>query len=108
MDSLLNNLLNNTMLLITKQVGDMGRLNHIKQTIECNRQLYNSDRKYLNDLIEKYLFLNNDEKIAVTSKKIVESINLEYINNFCIDCGGQILESDQFCIYCNKTIPKTN
>ena len=104
----MSSLLDNVRLLITKRVGDTGRLNHIKEAIEDNNQLYNSDRKYLNDLIEKYLFSNNDEKPMDTSKKIVVS-NPEPIKNiFCTNCGTQMLESAQFCTNCGKTISKIN
>ena len=41
--------------LINNDVGDVSRLRHIKYTLENGKTFYNSDRKYLDFLVLKYL-----------------------------------------------------
>ena len=41
--------------LLSKNHGDESRLLHIKETIEKNKILYVSDRKYLTDLCKRHL-----------------------------------------------------
>jgi len=48
--------------LLDLGIGDQGRLDHIKNTLEKNKQLYTSDKKYLENLIKKYLDENNAYK----------------------------------------------
>ena len=52
--------------LLTLSVGEIGRLNHIKQTLEQNKTFYASDKKYLEDLIEKYLKGKSEDNISQT------------------------------------------
>lgn len=47
--------------LLILKVGEIGRLNHIKQTLEQNKTFYASDRKYLQELTEKYLKGKNED-----------------------------------------------
>ncbi len=44
------------------QVGDQGRLEHIRETMEENKTLYNSDKTYFNNLVSKYLDRDAFEK----------------------------------------------
>ncbi len=44
--------------------GDIPRLTHIKETLEANKMLYVSDRKYLNKLTK-----DHPEKNTVTTSK---------------------------------------
>ena len=55
-------LLDDVNALISKGVGDPSRLEHIKQTIENNKELYSSDRNYVYDLIKNHL-LSKDKKV---------------------------------------------
>ena len=48
--------------LMELQVGDQGRLIHIKESMDENKTLYNSDKTYLNHLVSKYLDLDALEK----------------------------------------------
>lgn len=36
-------------------IGDLGRLNHLKESLQNGKQLYNSDLNYLDSLVSKYL-----------------------------------------------------
>ena len=47
--------------LLSKNHGDESRLLHIKETIEKNKILYVSDRKYLTDLCKRHLNQKNPE-----------------------------------------------
>lgn len=50
-----NNLLADIDRLISLDKGDVARLRHIQYMVQNNRQLYDSDRRYLDGAIEKYL-----------------------------------------------------
>ena len=47
------NLLDKIQMLIDLKAGDVGRLEHIKQTIILGNQLYNSDKIYLDNILQK-------------------------------------------------------
>jgi hypothetical protein len=112
--------------LLSKKYGDTSRLLHIKETIEKNKILYTSDRKFLNGLCKTHLGQKNPEikkqKHVENSKKLDDqlySVNENTIgndesnldmhkiresNSFCNNCGSQILEATQFCTNCGKSI----
>jgi len=48
-------LLDNVTQLLNLRVGDGGRLEYIQDSLKKNKNLYNSDRKYLENLIDKYI-----------------------------------------------------
>jgi len=128
----MSNLLDDINLLISKRVGDLSRLDHIKETIEKNKQLYDSDRKYLDELIEKHFFSNekNDDVPKVeTSATIKEELSDEIQtetpsqesfcgncgsskgleNNFCPKCGtGTKPQEESFCPKCGNKIIGNN
>ena len=60
--------------LIRLGKGDSGRLEHIKDTLENNKKLYESDRKWIEYMIN--LFLNHDDK----PRSIFESDNDDNAN----------------------------
>jgi hypothetical protein len=122
----MSSLLEDVNKLLEKNYGDAGRLNHIKETLEKNKTLYISDRKYLTDLSKKYL----ENKIKKTSQiktnlnyseksdDMLYSENENIVGNdeskiyiqkeseskiFCTNCGNHILESAQFCTNCGKS-----
>jgi hypothetical protein len=88
-------LLDDVNTLILKGVGDSSRLEHIKESIENNKPLYDSDKNYVNDLIQKYLLSNiqkdKDIKNSTTQNTCVKcSANLELNSNFCSKCGFSV------------------
>ena len=113
----MGSLLNDVNILITKRVGDLSRLDHIKETIENNKQLYDSDRKYLDELIDRHLFsketpdtpkaqpttLKDDssqehpkkEEPKDTSVEINKEITSE--GSFCGNCGKSLKQGTNFC-----------
>ena len=70
--------------LIKLEIGDNGRLNHIKESLESNKPLFNSDRNYLLLLIDKNLYSRAEniisESCLVCGKKL--------INNTCKHCNS--------------------
>lgn len=112
--------------LLNQNKGDRGRLQHIKETLEKNKQLYVSDRKYLTDLSKKHLEnktqqttkIKSDLNYSEKSDDILYSENENIVDNneydsnaqikqenkiFCTTCGNQILDSAQFCTTCGKS-----
>ena len=112
--------------LLSKKYGDTSRLLHIKETIEKNKILYASDRKFLSDLCKTHLGQKNPEvkkqKYVKDSKKLDDqlySVNENTIGNdesnldmhkiresniFCNNCGSKILEKTQFCMECGNSL----
>jgi len=118
--------------LLSKKYGDASRLLHIKETIEKNKILYASDRKFLSDLCKTHLGQKNPEvkkqKYVKDSKKLDDQlysvnentvINENTIGNdesnldmhkiwesniFCNNCGSKILEKTQFCMECGNSL----
>jgi hypothetical protein len=95
-------LLDDVNLLITKRVGDIGRLKHIKEAIENNNSLYDSDREYLDNLIDKHLFSNNSKKKSNVVKPTLKTIV------FCNECGNTLDKIGEKCSNCKKTKHQEN
>ena len=113
LDQIMGSLLNDVNLLITKRVGDLSRLEHIKETIENNNKLYDSDRKYIDDLSEKHLFskeIPNDEPKLEQTIPIKEELSDETIidhptdttsqDSRCGNCGTSNEKGHDFCSKC--------
>ncbi len=66
----MGSLLNDVNTLITKKVGDLSRLEHIKETLENNKQLYNSDRNYIDGLIKNIFY----QRLKMINQKISHQI----------------------------------
>ena len=116
----MGSLLNDVNILITKRVGDLSRLEHIKQTIENNKQLYDSDQKYIEELTEKHLFPNSKhdnipevkasaiikEESKDEFKKESQEIQNEMPSQgtFCGNCGGSKGQDQDFCPNCGASV----
>jgi len=115
--------------LLGKNYGDTSRLLHIKETIEKNKILYESDRKFLSDLCKTYLgqknpevkkqkYVENSKKLddqlySVTENTVInentienDKLNLDVQENnlSCNNCGNKILEKTQFCTGCGHSL----
>ena len=112
--------------LLSKKYGDTSRLLHIKETIEKNKILYTSDRKFLNGLCKTHLDQKNPEikkqEHVENSKKLDDQLysvnentigndesNLDMYkiresNSLCNNCGSKILEKTQFCTECGNSL----
>jgi hypothetical protein len=110
---IMSSLLNNVNLLIAKRVGDVTRLEHIKETIENNKKLYDSDLTYLDQLIKKHLFTNEQSKDESHSK-IQETQNMtdknessNEVKKHCSSCDSIVENYAEFCSSCGKVLEDT-
>jgi len=85
-------------MLIALGRGDKYRLTHIRETLERNKELYISDKDFLEDLVKTHL------KDKIYQARIV-SIS-EKPNLFCEECGSEISVDEKFCISCGTQKPE--
>ena len=118
----MGSLLNDVNILITKRVGDLSRLEHIKETIENNKQLYDSDKKYIDELTQKHLFSkeipDDTPKVKSTIDKVnnpveptpkptygkIQSSDSISVLNFCTNCGVENTQKNSFCPSCGQEL----
>jgi len=85
-------------MLIALGRGDKYRLAHIRETLEIGKELYISDKDFLEDLVKTYL------KDRIYQARIV-SIS-EKSNLFCEECGSEISADEEFCTDCGTRKPE--
>jgi len=85
-------------MLIALGRGDKYRLAHIRETLERNKELYISDKDFLEDLVKTHL------KDKIYQARIV-SIS-EKPNLFCEECGSEISADEKFCTGCGTEKPE--
>ena len=78
--------------------GDKYRLAHIRETLEIGKELYISDKDFLEDLVKTHL------KDKIYQARIV-SIS-EKPNLFCEECGSEISADEKFCTSCGTEKPE--
>jgi len=88
-------------MLIALGRGDKYRLTHIRETLERNKELFISDKDFLENLVKTHL------KDKIYQARIV-SIS-EKPNLFCEECGSEISADEKFCTSCGteKLEPET-
>jgi len=85
-------------MLIALGRGDKYRLTHIRETLERNKELYISDKDFLEDLVKTHL------KDKIYQARIV-SIS-DKPNLFCEECGSEISADEKFCTSCGTEKPE--
>jgi len=85
-------------MLIVLGRGDKYRLTHIRETLESGKELYISDKDFLEDLVKTHL------KDKIYQARIV-SIS-EKPNLFCEECGSEISADEKFCTSCGTEKPE--
>jgi len=85
-------------MLIALGRGDKYRLAHIRETLERNKELFISDKDFLEDLVKTHL------KDKIYQARIV-SIS-EKPNLFCEECGSEISADEKFCTSCGTEKPE--
>ena len=85
-------------MLIALGRGDKYRLTHIRETLERNKELYISDKDFLDNLVKVHL------KDKIYQARIV-SIS-EKPNLFCEECGSEISADEKFCTSCGTEKPE--
>lgn len=96
--------------LLNLGVGDKGRLEHIKDSLQNNKILYDSDKEYLQKLKEQYPKTDSASEKHETSNIIYcTKCGSEITSNshFCPNCGTKVeeMEKDRFCGRCGKQLP---
>ena len=85
-------------MLIALGRGDKYRLTHIRESLETGKELFISDKEFLQDLVKTYL------KDRIYQAKIVSTSDEP--NMFCESCGSAISADEKFCTSCGT--PKLN
>ena len=85
-------------MLIALGRGDKYRLTHIRETLERGKELYISDKDFLENLVKTHL------KDKIYQARIV-SIS-EKPNLFCEECGSEISADEKFCTSCGTEKPE--
>ena len=85
-------------MLIALGKGDKYRLQHIRESLESGKELFISDKEFLQNLVKTYL------KDRIYQAKIV-SISDEP-NTFCESCGSAISADEKFCTSCGTPKPE--
>jgi predicted nucleic acid-binding Zn ribbon protein len=85
-------------MLIALGRGDKYRLQHIRESLESGKELFISDKEFLQDLVKTYL------KDRIYQAKIVSTSDEP--NMFCESCGSAISADEKFCINCGTAKPE--
>ena len=85
-------------MLIALGRGDKYRLTHIRESLETGKELFISDKEFLQDLVKTYL------KDRIYQAKIVSTSDEP--NMFCESCGSAISADEKFCISCGTAKPE--
>jgi len=85
-------------MLIALGRGDKYRLQHIRESLESGKELFISDKDFLEDLVKTHL------KDKIYQARIV-SIS-EKPNLFCEECGSEISADEKFCTSCGTEKPE--
>jgi len=85
-------------MLIALGRGDKYRLTHIREILERGKELYISDKDFLENLVKTHL------KDKIYQARIV-SIS-DKPNLFCEECGSKISADEKFCINCGTQKPE--
>ena len=85
-------------MLIALGRGDKYRLTHIRESLESGKELFISDKEFLQDLVKTYL------KDRIYQAKIVSTSDEP--NMFCESCGSAISADEKFCTSCGTAKPE--
>jgi len=85
-------------MLIALDKGDKYRLMNIRQSLESGKELFISDKDFLQDLIKTHL---GDKIYQARVVSISEKPNL-----FCEECGSEISADEKFCTSCGTPKPE--
>jgi len=85
-------------MLIALGRGDKYRLQHIRESLETGKELFISDKEFLQDLVKTYL------KDRIYQAKIVSTSDEP--NMFCESCDLAISADEKFCTSCGTPKPE--
>ena len=87
-------------MLIALGKGDKYRLVHIRERLESGRELYISDKNFLNDLVKTHL------KDRIYQARVVSTPDAP--KRFCEECGSEISSDEKFCTDCGTPIESSS
>ena len=92
--------------LLKLGIGDPYRLEHIKQAYILNSSIWKSDKKWLEQLREKYLVKHSIEQHDVQSETDENLENDSEDKNMvhCWKCGKKSLLNANFCMICGSSL----
>ena len=85
-------------MLIALGRGDKYRLQYVRESLESGKELFISDKEFLQDLVKTYL------KDRIYQAKIMSTSDEP--NMFCESCGSAISADEKFCISCGTAKPE--
>ncbi len=85
-------------MLIALGRGDKYRLTHIRESLESGKELFISDKDFLENLVKTYL------KDKIYQTRVVSTT--EKLNLFCENCGTEISADEKFCTSCGTQKPE--
>jgi len=85
-------------MLIALGRGDKYRLQHIRESLETGKELFISDKEFLQDLVKTHL------RDRIYQAKIVSTSDEP--KTFCESCGSAISADEKFCISCGTAKPE--
>ena len=83
-------------MLIALGRGDKYRLIHVRETLESGKELYISDKNFLNNLVKTHL------KDRIYQARIVSTPDVR--KRFCEECGSEISPDEKFCTDCGTAV----
>ena len=83
-------------MLIALGRGDKYRLMHVRETLESGKELYISDKNFLNNLVKTHL------KDRIYQARIVSTPDVR--KRFCEECGSEISPDEKFCTDCGTAV----
>jgi len=87
-------------MLIALGRGDKYRLTHIRESLESGKDLFISDKDFLQYLVKTHL---GDKIYQARIVSVSEKPNL-----FCEECGSEISADEKFCTNCGTEKPEPN
>jgi len=85
-------------MLIALGRGDKYRLTHIRESLESGKELFISDKNFLENLVKTYL------KDKIYQTRVVSTT--EKLSLFCENCGTEISADEKFCTSCGTQKPE--
>ena len=85
-------------MLIALGRGDKYRLMHIRKSLESGKELFISDKDFLENLVKTYL------KDKIYQTRVVSTT--EKLSLFCENCGMEISADEKFCTSCGTQKPE--
>jgi len=96
-----SDLIHNVNKLLSLGVGDPNRLEHIRKSCIQSKTLWDTDRRYLEHLVNQYLSAPLESKTTIAQKiNLGDSVKIIY----CWKCGSKTPHKANFCMNCGAEL----